>query len=92
MLGPEDLSQQDMAAVMSEVLGNPIRYQQTPAQAYKKSFLGFGFSEPMAQAMLDMALAKNKGLDNGVTRTLEFSSPTTFRQWCVDVLKPAVDA
>jgi uncharacterized protein YbjT (DUF2867 family) len=92
VLGPEDLSQQDMAAVMSEVLGNPIRYQQTPAQAYKKSFLGFGFSEPMAQAMLDMALAKNKGLDNGVTRTPEFSSPTTFRQWCVDVLKPAVDA
>lgn len=92
VLGPEDLSQQDMAAVMSQVLGNPIRYQQTSAQAYKKSFLGFGFSEPMAQAMLDMALAKNKGLDNGVTRTPEFSSPTTFRQWCVDVLKPAVDA
>jgi uncharacterized protein YbjT (DUF2867 family) len=92
VLGPEDLSQQDMAAIMSEVLGKPVRYQQTPAEAYKNNFLGFGFSEPMAQGMLDMALAKDKGLDNGVTRTPESSTPTTFRQWCVDVLKPAVDA
>jgi hypothetical protein len=37
-------------------------------------------SEPMAQAMLDMALAKSQGLDNGVARTPEFSSPTTFPQ------------
>jgi uncharacterized protein YbjT (DUF2867 family) len=92
VLGAGDLSQQDMAEVMSEVLGTPIRYQQTPAETYKKGFLGFGFSEPMAQAMLEMALAKDKGLDNGVKRTPEFSTPTTFRQWCVDVLKPAVEA
>lgn len=92
MLGAEDLSQQDMAAIMSEVLGKPVRYQQTPAEAFKNCFLGRGFSEPMAQGMLDMALAKDQGLDNGVTRTPEFSTPTTFRQWCIDVLKPAVDA
>jgi uncharacterized protein YbjT (DUF2867 family) len=92
LLGPEDLSQQDMAAIMSEVLGKPVRYHQTPADAFKSNFLGFGYSEPMAQGMLDMALAKDKGLDNGVTRTPESATPTTFRQWCADVLKPAVDA
>jgi uncharacterized protein YbjT (DUF2867 family) len=91
VLGPEDLSPQDMAAIMSEVLGRPVRYQQTPAQAYQDNFLRLGFSEPMAQGMLDMALAKDRGLDAGVTRTPESSSPTTFRQWCADVLKPAVD-
>jgi uncharacterized protein YbjT (DUF2867 family) len=88
VLGPEDLSQQDMAAIMSEVLGKPVRYAQTPPQAYKDNFLGFGFSEPMAQGMLDMALAKDDGLDNGVTRTPESSTPTTFRQWCAEVLLP----
>jgi uncharacterized protein YbjT (DUF2867 family) len=92
LLGPEDLSQQDMATIMSDVLGKPVRYQQTPAQAYKDNFLSFGYSEPMAQGMLDMALAKDKGLDNGVARTPALSTPTTFRQWCTDVLKPAVDA
>ena len=92
LLGPEDLSQQDMATIMSDVLGKPVRYQQTPAQAYKDNFLSFGYSEPMAQGMLDMALAKDKGLDNGVTRTPALGTPTAFRQWCTDVLKPAVDA
>lgn len=86
VLGPEDLSQQDMAAIMSEVLGKPVRYQRTPAETYKNNFLGFGYSEPMAQGMLDMALAKDQGLDNGVTRTPELTTPTTFRQWCIDVL------
>ena len=34
VLGPEDLSQQDMAAIMSEVLGQPVRYEHTPAEEY----------------------------------------------------------
>jgi uncharacterized protein YbjT (DUF2867 family) len=92
VLGPEDLTYDEMAAIIAETLGRPVRYQQTPADAYEKNFLGFGFSAAMARGMLDMALAKNDGLDNGVTRTPETSTPTTFRQWCLDVLKPAVDA
>jgi hypothetical protein len=37
-----------------------------------------------------MAWAKNEGLDNGVQRTPENSTPTSFRQWSEDTLKPAV--
>ena len=55
--------------------------------------LSFGMSEPMAQGMLDMALAKDAGLDNGVPRSSDSAAtPTTFRQWCRDVLVPAVAA
>ena len=89
---PRISAEQDMAAIMSEVLGQPVRYGRTPAEEYKNNFLRFGFSEPIAQGMLDMAMAKDEGLDNGITRTPEFSTPTTFRQWCIDVLKPAIDA
>jgi uncharacterized protein YbjT (DUF2867 family) len=32
VLGPEDLSFNDMAQIMSEVLGQPVRFQQIPAQ------------------------------------------------------------
>lgn len=91
VLGPQDLSWFDMAETMSHVLGRPIRFQRVPVEAYKDRFIGFGMSEPMAQAMLDMALAKDAGLDNGVTRTPENSTPTTFAQWCSDVLRPAVE-
>ena len=44
----------------------------------------------VAQGYTDMAWAKNEGLDNGVQRIPENSTPTSFRQWCEEVLKPAV--
>ena len=47
-------------------------------------------SEAMAQGMTDMARAKNEGLDNAVQRTPANSTPTSFRQWRQEVLKPAV--
>jgi hypothetical protein len=40
--------------------------------------------------MTDMARAKNEGIDNAVQRTPENSTPTSFRQWSEQVLKPAV--
>jgi uncharacterized protein YbjT (DUF2867 family) len=90
LLGPEDLSFNDMAEIISKVLGKEVRFQQTTFEAYKAQFVGFGMSDAMAQGMTDMAWAKNEGLDNGVQRTPENSTPTSFRQWCEDTLKPAV--
>ena len=90
VLGPEDLSFNDMAQVMSEVLGKPVRFQQIPGEQFKARLTGSGMSEAMAQGMLDMAMAKNQGLDNAEPRTPQSTTPTTFRQWCDDVLKPAV--
>jgi hypothetical protein len=40
--------------------------------------------------MIDMARAKDEGLDNAEPRTPESTSPTSFRQWCEEVLKPAI--
>jgi uncharacterized protein YbjT (DUF2867 family) len=89
-LGPEDLSFDDMAEIMSEVLGKEVRFQQTTFEAYKQRFVSFGMSDAMAQGMTDMARAKNAGLDNGMQRTHANSTPTSFRQWSEEVLKPAV--
>jgi uncharacterized protein YbjT (DUF2867 family) len=90
VLGPEDLSCNDMANVMSDVLGKQVRYQQIAFEAYKAGFIERGMSEAMAQGMTDMAAAKNAGLDNGEPRTPQSITPTSFRQWSEEVLKPAV--
>jgi uncharacterized protein YbjT (DUF2867 family) len=90
VLGPEDLSNNDMARIMTEVLGMPVRFQQIPADAFRARLTGSGMSEAIAQGMADMMAAKDHGLDNGEPRTLEATTPTTFRQWCGEVLKPAV--
>jgi hypothetical protein len=74
------------------VLGRQVRFQQIPFEAYRARFVEFGMSEALAQGMTDMAAAKNEGLDNAVKRTPENSTPTSFRQWCEQVLTPAVIA
>ncbi|MEV0276619.1 NAD(P)H-binding protein [Streptomyces sp. NPDC050610] len=91
-LGPEDLSPNDMARIISEVLGKEIGYQQIPGAALKDRLTGFGMTDAMAQGMVDMFDAKNQGLDLAEPRTAESTTPTTFRQWCEEVLKPAVAA
>jgi uncharacterized protein YbjT (DUF2867 family) len=90
LLGPEDLSFNDMAEIISEVISQQVRFGQTSFEAYKDRFVSFGMTDAMAQGMTDMAWAKNQGLDNAVARTPENSTPTTFRQWCEQVLRPAV--
>ncbi len=92
VLGPADLSFDDMARIMSDVLGTPVRFQQIPGDAFKANMLRAGMSDAMAQGQLDMAIAKDGGLDNGIARTPQnaIDTPTTFWQWCEDVLKPAV--
>jgi uncharacterized protein YbjT (DUF2867 family) len=88
VLGPEDLSYNDMARIMSEVLGKPIRFQQSSPESLKARLMERGMSEAMAQAQVDMWNAYGKGLDNAETRTPESTTPTSFRQWCEEVLKP----
>ncbi|WP_442921328.1 NmrA family NAD(P)-binding protein [Mesorhizobium sp. ISC15] len=90
ILGPEDLSFNDMAQIMSQVLGKPVRFEQVSFEAFRAGFIERGASEAFAQAMVDMLEAKNEGLDNAEPRTPQSTTPTSFRQWCEEVLKPAV--
>jgi uncharacterized protein YbjT (DUF2867 family) len=90
ILGPADLSSDEMAQIISEVLGKPINYRKIPLDALKARLAGHGMSEAMVQGMADMMNAKNNGLDNGEQRTPQTTTPTSFRAWCEDVLKPAV--
>jgi uncharacterized protein YbjT (DUF2867 family) len=90
VLGPEDLSLNEMAQIISKVLGRTVRFQQIPFEAFKARLIESGASESMANGMVDMMVAKNEGLDNIEPRTAESTTPTSFRQWCEEVLKPAV--
>jgi len=81
-----------MARVMSEVLGRHIAYEQISLASYKDQFERFGFSSAMAEGMASMARAKSEGLDLGVERTVQNSTPTTFRMWCESTLKPYLAA
>ncbi|HEY9290049.1 MAG TPA: NAD(P)H-binding protein [Microlunatus sp.] len=90
VLGPQDLSLEQLAMIMSEELGRPVRFQQVPMEAYRRQLAEGGTSDSMVDAMVEMMIAKNDGLDTQQPRTAESSTTTSFRTWCAEVLKPAV--
>lgn len=90
VLGPEDLSPNQMAEILSDVLGRPVGFHQTTMEDFKSKMASFGISEAFAQGYADMMNAKNEGIDNVASRAIAAETPTTFRQWCEAVLKPAV--
>jgi uncharacterized protein YbjT (DUF2867 family) len=90
ILGPEDLSYDDMARIMSEVLRRPVRYQQVPGQTFKATLMRRGMSEAWAQRLVDRMAKVDQGLYNTEPRTPRSTTPTSFRRWCEDTLKPAL--
>ena len=89
VLGPEDLSQNDQAMILSEVIGLPFRFQSIPAEAFKAQLVQMGASPEYAQGLVEMHLASAAGLGAKLSRTTENSTPTSFRQWVYEVLRPA---
>ena len=91
LLGPEDLSHDDLAAVLTQVLGRPVRYVRGERADVVRRFESVGFSPAMARAFMDMDLAKERGLDSAAVRTPESTTPTTFRRWATEVLRPMIE-
>ncbi|AYV25510.1 Quinone oxidoreductase 2 [Streptomyces sp. ADI95-16] len=90
VLGPQDVSPNDLARIMTEQLGRPVRYERQPFDELYTTLVGYGLNEAFVQGIVDMKRAKDQGLDAGVARTPNTVSPTGFEQWCAETLKPAV--
>jgi uncharacterized protein YbjT (DUF2867 family) len=90
--GPDNLTPAGMAEVISDTLGRTVRYRQVPAADRQAALLRRGASEAMAQDMADMTEAQNNGIYDAEPRDPDSATPTSFRQWCHDTLKPAVQA
>ena len=89
-LGGEDLSYHDIAEILTDVLGTPVRYQRGDRTAVKASLTSRGFSEAMAQSVIDMDVAAERGINNATPRTAANTTPTTFRAFVEEAVKPAV--
>ncbi len=90
LLGPDDLSFNEMAAIISEVLGREVRYQQIPFERFQARLAERGVSESFQEGYVAMMRAKNEGMDNAAERDGGMAAPTSYRRWCEEVLKPAM--
>ncbi len=90
LFGPEDLTFEEMAAIMSAVLGRPVRFQEIPMEGFADAIRSKGASEGMVHAYVEMLTAKNEGMDTRARPGEPGATPTTFRQWCEDELRPLI--
>ncbi|MFB6892468.1 NAD(P)H-binding protein [Kitasatospora sp. NPDC056327] len=90
VLGPRDLSPDDLARVMTAQLGRHVRYRRQRLGELYGALVGHGLDEAFVRGLVDMKRAKEEGLDAGVARTAETASPTGFEEWCARTLRPAV--
>ena len=81
--GPKSYPGNDRTHVMCIVLEQPVRYQRVAGSTFKTMPHGW------AQSLVDRMAIVNQGLYNAEPRTSQPTTPTGFRQWCEDVLKPA---
>lgn len=82
LLGPEDLSFDEMAVTLSESLGRPVKAMEMSMPQFEEMMRGLGASEGMAQAYVEMLTAKNEGIDTLDMTASRRTTPTTFREWC----------
>lgn len=90
VMGPEDLSAHGMARILSDVLDYPVRYERQSLDDFHATLTKHGVGDAFVQGYVAMMRSKDNGLDDGVRRTPRTATPTTFREWCEEVLKPAV--
>lgn len=92
VLGPEDLSADDVDRVLAEVLERPVRHQAPDLQQQLTGLVSAGFTLRMARGLTEMLAAKAQGLDDVDWPTRVADTPTTLRQFAQSVLAPAVRA
>lgn len=90
VLGPEELSYADLAAIVSAVIRREVRYEHQTYEAYKEAAMARGLTDAFAQGYVDMLRAKEEGMDNVASRATAIIGPTSFRQWVEEELQPAL--
>jgi uncharacterized protein YbjT (DUF2867 family) len=92
LVGPDELTPEQMAQVMAEVLERPVRFHQAAAEEFSAMLVGRGVNPAWAQGLVAMARAQDAGIYDAAAGATRRVGPTSFRQWCTRELRPVVEA
>jgi uncharacterized protein YbjT (DUF2867 family) len=90
--GPESLTFADMAEIISEAIGKPVKYVAIPVEAVGEAVRGFGMGEWFAQMMMDYSRAYSRGwgdIVNGNVEAITGNGPRSFARFAKEILAPA---
>ncbi len=88
VLGPEELSYGDLAAIVSDVAGRDVHYRQISFDDLAARLRARGMNAESVTAYVAMLRAKDEEMDGAAPRTSAIIGPTSFRQWAEEDLEP----
>jgi uncharacterized protein YbjT (DUF2867 family) len=91
LFGPDRLTPDAMAEVISQELGRPVAYHRITLEDFASMLRSRGASDQTVTDMTEMFAAQDHGIYDA---DWAHATPaaTDFRTWCRQVLKPAADA
>ena len=88
VFGPDRISPNAMAALMSEVLGRTVIFRQLSVADVESALTQRGASEGVVRDVIETIAAVSGGIYDA-DQALAIPGPTDFRTWCREVLRPA---
>ena len=82
--GPEPLTQDELAAIVSELTGRPLAHVAVPGDALREGLLAAGLPPPMADALVAFDVAAAEGyhaIRTSSVETLSGRPPTSVREY-----------
>ncbi|MEU6424775.1 NAD(P)H-binding protein [Microbispora sp. NPDC046973] len=91
VFGPDRLTPDGMAEVISQELGRPVAYRRMSVDDYASLLRSRGAGDQAVKDVTEAFAAQDHGIYDADWATAKPTS-TDFRTWCREVLKPAADA
>lgn len=88
--GPQDLSWQQVAEILTDQVGHPVVVEQISDTEMREQYLAAGMPPAMADAVLGMSTGLRDNFHPEQPRTLATTTPTTLASWIHDELLPAL--
>jgi uncharacterized protein YbjT (DUF2867 family) len=86
LTGPQSLSQRELVAIIGEVVGRPLRYQELAAEAVEHGMVQRGMPQPFVEALM-ARYARGVGAAESVSDDVEkiLGRPArTYAEWVTD--------
>jgi uncharacterized protein YbjT (DUF2867 family) len=90
--GPADLTLTQVAEILTEALGRPIRPETISEDAQRRSMRSAGFGEKQIDGMVGMSAVLRPDFVPEDERSIITTTPTTLAAWAHAHLRPAVEA
>ncbi len=90
--GPADLGWTEVAKIVSEATGFPLRVEQITDDEMRSGLRAAGLSDLQIEAMTGMSTGLRDGFVPEQPRTVRTTTPTTLAAWAYDVLRPLLRA